>query len=148
MYKRIMVAIDGSDTAQRGLKHAIDLARDQKARLAIIQVIDVVIARAARGYRMAYIESEREHARDVTSKALDAARAAGVEAEVQTPEIERDGQHVTDAIVDAARAWQADLLVIGTHGQRGWRHLLLGSVAEGIVRAANTPVLLVRADGK
>ncbi len=40
--------------------------------------------------------------------------------------------------------WQADLIVIGTHGRRGFRHLLLGSVAEGVIRMAAQPVLLIR----
>jgi nucleotide-binding universal stress UspA family protein len=46
--------------------------------------------------------------------------------------------------VEAATAWPADLLVIGTHGRRGLDHLLLGSIAESVVRLAPMPVLLVR----
>jgi len=52
---------------------------------------------------------------------------------------------VCDLVVDAARAWRADLIVLGTHGRRGIGRLMLGSDAELIVRSAPVPVLLVRA---
>ncbi|MDA8255577.1 MAG: universal stress protein, partial [Betaproteobacteria bacterium] len=50
---------------------------------------------------------------------------------------------VADAIVADAREWGADLIVIGSHGRSGVRHLLLGSVAEGVARASTIPVLIV-----
>jgi nucleotide-binding universal stress UspA family protein len=55
---------------------------------------------------------------------------------------------IADLVVDQAKKWHADLIVIGTHGRRGISRVLLGSDAEQIVRAAPTPVLLVRARGE
>ena len=52
---------------------------------------------------------------------------------------------VADVIADEGARWPADLVVIGTHGRRGVKHLLLGSVAEDVVRASRIPVLTVRA---
>ncbi|MNT96676.1 hypothetical protein D3C72_2388300 [compost metagenome] len=52
------------------------------------------------------------------------------------------------SINEAARLWGADLLVIGTHGRRGVRRLVLGSVAEAVIRQSTTPVLLVRGEAK
>ena len=72
------------------------------------------------------------------------AKKAGVGAESRLVEVEKYGERVVDAIVDEAKRWRADLIVIGTHGRRGVSHLLLGSVAEGVVRLAPAPVLLVR----
>jgi nucleotide-binding universal stress UspA family protein len=58
--------------------------------------------------------------------------------------IETLKQSASEAIASDAETWGADLIVIGTHGRRGLRRLFLGSVAEGVARAAATPVLLIR----
>ena len=57
-------------------------------------------------------------------------------------------QRVSDVVVDQARSWGAEIIVIGTHGRRGVRRALLGSDAEQIVRLAPMPVLLVRGPGE
>jgi len=144
MYQRIMVAVDGSDTAGRGLKEAINLAKDQKAKLAIVHVIDIVVVFGAGQFPGAYIEATRELARDTIEQARKTARASGLEPEIQSPEIVTAGYHVADTIAELARDWKADLLVVGTHGRRGVSRLLIGSVAERVVRLAPCPLLLVR----
>jgi nucleotide-binding universal stress UspA family protein len=53
-------------------------------------------------------------------------------------------EHIYDVIENEATAWAADVVVIGTHGRRGIRRLLLGSVAEGLIRISSKPVLLIR----
>ena len=53
-------------------------------------------------------------------------------------------QRICDAINEEAKSWPADLIVIGTHGRHGFNHLLLGSVAEGVIRLAAKPVLVIR----
>jgi nucleotide-binding universal stress UspA family protein len=144
MYQRIMVAVDGSETAGRGLTEAINLAKDQKARLAIVHVIDLVIIDWAGDLSETYFEAMREAGLKTIEQARKIAQEAGIEAEVQTPEIVTTGFHVADTIAELAHTWNADLLVVGTHGRRGVRRVLLGSVAEGIVRVAPCPLLLVR----
>lgn len=144
MYQRIMVAVDGSDTAERGLQEAIRLAADQKAQLAIVHVIDIVVVNGAEEFSENYIDSMREYARDTLERARKSAQAAGIDAQLQSPEIVTSGYHVADKIAQIAGDWKADLLVVGTHGRRGVSRLLLGSVAERIVRMAPCPLLLVR----
>lgn len=144
MYQRIMVAVDGSETAQRGLQEAIKLAKDQKARLAIVHVIDIVVVSGAEEFSETYIDSMRDYGRNTVEQARQAAQAAGVETEVQSPEIFTSGYHVADKIAQLAGDWKADLLVIGTHGRRGVNRFLLGSVAERVVRVAPCPLLLIR----
>jgi len=144
MYQRIMVAVDGSDTARRGLQEAIDLAKDQKARLAIVHVIDLVVVYGAGQFPGSYIDSTREFGRNAIEQARKTAQAAGIEPEMQSPEIITTGYHVADTIAQLATDWKADLLVVGTHGRRGVSRLLIGSVAERIVRVAPCPLLLVR----
>lgn len=144
MYQRIMVAVDGSDTAERGLKEAVNLAKDQKAQLAIVHVIDLVVVYGAGQFPGAYIEATREFAQETIARARKLAAEAGIVPEVLSPEIVTGGYHVADTIAQVASEWKADLLVVGTHGRRGVSRLLLGSVAERIVRVAPCPLLLVR----
>jgi nucleotide-binding universal stress UspA family protein len=148
MYKRIMVAVDGSETSLRGLHEAIALAKDQNALLGIIHVIDIVVAFGAGQFPAAYVETVRAVALRTIAEVREKARAAGIEPEVLSPEIVSGGYHVSESIVAAAKQWRADLLVVGTHGYRGFRRMLLGSVAEGVVRAATMPLLLVRQEQK
>ncbi len=72
------------------------------------------------------------------------ARTAAIEFDAKMLVVETLGQHIYDAIEEEANRWPADLIVIGTHGRRGIRRLLLGSVAEGVTRVSTKPVLLIR----
>jgi nucleotide-binding universal stress UspA family protein len=75
--------------------------------------------------------------------ARDTAKAAGFEAEAVLIETETPMQQVAETIVKEATRWGADLVVMGTHGRRGFQHLMLGSVAEQTVRRSSGPVLLI-----
>jgi nucleotide-binding universal stress UspA family protein len=146
MYQRILAAVDGSSTSDRALQEAIRLAKDQQAALHIVNVIDLVPLI----WDVEFMDSDaiqralRQVGRTVIDRARETAKSTGVEAEALLAEIGTPGQRVAGRIVEAARAWPADLLVIGTHGRRGLDHLLLGSIAEGVMRLAPMPVLLVR----
>jgi nucleotide-binding universal stress UspA family protein len=89
------------------------------------------------------IQSLREDGEQLVSRAKTLAAAHGIEAEGVV--VETLGQRVADRILSEARDWQADLIVMGTHGRRGFRHLVLGSDAEAVLHDAPAPVLLVRA---
>ncbi len=69
-------------------------------------------------------------------------RQAGVG--VQKRLLQADGERIANVIVEEARRWPADLIVIGTHGRSGFSRILFGSVAEGVVHTADVPVLLIR----
>lgn len=146
MYQRIMVAVDGSATADRGLKEAIRLALDQKAKLAVVHVTDVVVAYGAGQLFGGYIDAMRKLAHDVIEHARKTLQVSGVDAEILSPEIVTAGDHVADSVAQLAHDWKADLLVVGTHGRRGVSRMLIGSVAERIVRVAPCPLLLVRGE--
>ena len=77
-------------------------------------------------------------------KAADTACAAGVE--VETRLVESEVKHVSDMLADAALEWKADLIVIGTHGRQGMERFFVGSVAERLMRKAETSRLLVRGE--
>jgi len=146
MYKNILVAVDGSSTSDRALQEAVKLAKELDSKLRIVVVVEQVMLTEEVQY-INYNEIHKAvvgYGRGVLKKAGDAAHKAGVEAETRLIESKGFGERVTDVIAHEADAWPADLIVIGTHGRRGFNHLLMGSVAEGVVRVATKPVLLIR----
>ena len=147
MYQRILVPIDGSATSDKGLDEAIALARLTGARLCLIHVLDNLSF--ATGYETCavYTDSVLPFARQAGEKILQegSARAAACGVQVETRLIDDLLPRMSELVVEQAKAWQADLIVIGTHGRRGAARVLLGSDAEQIMRMAPVPVLLVRA---
>lgn len=146
MYNHILVAVDGSDTSNLALQEALKLAKELHATLRIVNVVDVTAAYsdAAAPYAFEYQKALEAGGEKVIRDASAVAHTAGVEFDVKSIVIDRLGQHVYDAIDDEAKRWPADLVVIGTHGRRGVRRLILGSVAEGLARISSKPVLLIR----
>lgn len=150
MYRRILVAVDDSDTAQLALDHALQFAREQQARVRIVHAVESVhfLVSLAGGYPFdasALVESMREDGRRVLAAARVQAHKAGLEAETALVEGETAAERTATIVVQDALRWDADLIVVGTHGRRGLDRVVLGSVAEALVRIAHTPVLLVRA---
>ena len=146
MYARILAPVDGSPTSNRGLMEAINLAKDQKARVKLFHVIDEsFLAYDAYGVVRwdSVTQALREGAERLLAEAKDLAARNGVE--VEAAMVEAQQQRVADKILEQAREWQADIIVLGTHGRRGFRHLVLGSDAEAVVHDAPVPVLLVKA---
>lgn len=145
-YKRILVAVDGSDTSTLAMQEAIKLAKDQPATLRIIYVADsfVVVGDGVRFDFKQYESAVRGYGLSILNKMESLAQEAGVATESSIIENTEHAVRIPEKIVHDATAWHADLLVIGTHGRRGVSRLVLGSVAEGVIRMASTPVLLVR----
>ena len=150
MYKRIMVAVDESFMTSQVMEAAIELAKATGAQVAICHAIDETIL-AQREVAMMLPNSVgktearmRLGAQGFLDRLLETARAAGVEADIKL--VESEEKHVSDMLIDAAGEWQADLLVVGTHGRRGIERFFVGSVAERLVRKGQTSLLLVRGE--
>ena len=144
-YQRILVPVDGSDSALLGAREAIRLARDQGAALRYVHVVDESAVGLTLDGFVAFndiIDALRESGRDALDSACRVAREAGIEPE--SIMVEEFSGRVSDAIVEQARSWPADLIVMGTHGRRGLHHALMGSEAEGVLHKAPVPLLLVR----
>jgi len=84
----------------------------------------------------------QERGREILKDAATVAHQQGVEADTEC--VDAPLGPVGEVIVDCAQEWGADLIVIGTHGRRGIRRLVMGSDAEHVVRTATVPVLLLR----
>lgn len=145
MYPRILVAIDGSPTAERALREAIKLAAREGSTLRVVHALDLVIGEIEVPSGLdAYEASLRQSGQALLQRAARRAAKAGVKTQTGLLAVARYGDRVADEIVRDALRWRASLIVIGTHGRRGVSRALLGSVAETVVRLAGTPVLLVR----
>ena len=146
MYKRILVPVDGSSTSDFALREAIKFVIDQKAELRIIHVIEDVVP--VWDVEFLNINEIREDLRqaggNMLAKAEAVARDVGIKVETRLIEATPPGARIASVIAAEAKAWPADLIVIGTHGRRGVDHLLMGSVAEGVVRISPVPVMLIR----
>jgi nucleotide-binding universal stress UspA family protein len=142
---RILVPVDFSEQSRAALDYAASLARLSGASIDLLHVWEIptfeppgpIIAEM----RQTLWEASQSNAEQALSAFRDAASKRGIEirgsrAIAGTP---------SNAIVDAAKAGHHDLIVIGTHGRTGLSRMLIGSVAERVVRYAHCPVLAVRA---
>ena len=148
MYKRILVPIDGSDTGRRGLKEAIALATGQKATLCLLHVTNdfPFMSEMPRAFDFEeYREELQQYGRNLLEDGKKLAASLGLEVETLLRDLK--GGRVADAILQEAKSSGCDLIVIGTHGRRGFSRALLGSDAESVLRDSPVPVLLVRAPG-
>jgi nucleotide-binding universal stress UspA family protein len=144
MFKRILVPVDGSDTSNKALVAALELARTTGGSVRLIHAMDDLIYLSGYEYSGDVVGLLREQARKILDGAAAIAASAGTPAEQEL--IEATGTRLGDIVAKAARDWNADLIVVGTHGRRGVGRVLLGSGAEQIIRAAPSPVLVIRDD--
>jgi nucleotide-binding universal stress UspA family protein len=140
-FRRILLAVDDSPSAAHAADVAIELARSLGSEIALIHAIDPTLGYApgsgvppADLLKLAEQEGKRLLAEFRARVTLG--RPALEFAPLGTP---------ADAIVSAAGQWPADLIVLGSHGRGGLSRLMLGSVAEAVMRHAPCPVLVVRA---
>jgi nucleotide-binding universal stress UspA family protein len=150
MFQRILVPIDGSPTSAAGLRQAIALAEDQGATLYLLHVVDELVvtqgfdgtAFAVQSEIDAVINALRRQGKRLLDKAAEAANRRSVKYE--TLLVDTFGHAVADVIAEQAKKRRVGLIVMGTHGRRGITRLVMGSDAEGVVRSARVPVMLVR----
>lgn len=136
--RRILLATDLSPASESATDQALALARELRATLLVVSVIDPEITTALRGLveRM----DQRRAAREAAAQALVArGRRAGIAVSFLVWEGEPG-----PAIVDAARSEAADLVVVGSHGRGRVERFVLGSVSDHVVRHAPCPILIVR----
>jgi nucleotide-binding universal stress UspA family protein len=151
MYRHILAAIDGSETSARALDVALQLARESGAELQPLYVVDVPpMVYNAPSYDPSIVRdaflAEGEHVTDEALARMKHDSVQGAPRIIETNLVDADFD-VAHCILHAAADLKADLVVMGTHGRRGVRRLLLGSVAERFLRMAQCPVLMIPAHG-
>lgn len=145
LYAHILVPLDGSPTSDRGLQEAIHVASELKSKLRLLHVIDdfpMLAELSTLSSFEAGIQQMRQYGESVLAKALAQATMAHVEAETVLREVTQG--RIADVVIEEAGKTACDLIVIGTHGRRGFSRLALGSDADRVVRGSAVPVLLVR----
>jgi nucleotide-binding universal stress UspA family protein len=142
MYKRILVPVDGSTTSMNGLEKAIRLSKTSGAKLRILHVVDGIAFSREHSMFTATAEKFRESGRKLLKEAVAQARQQQVQADSHM--VENLTGRAADTIAKEAAKWKADVIVMGTHGRRGFNRLMLGSDAELVARTATVSVLLVQ----
>lgn len=147
MYKKILVATDGSTLSKKAVSNAIELAALCEAELVAVKVVP--------RYPQSYFEGglalqaaevsrvEKQWAEDgqaVVDAVQQAALAKGVKAKGVTVKSDL----VSDAIIAAAKKHKCDLIVMASHGRRGIKRLLLGSETQLVLTHSHVPVLVLR----
>ena len=149
MYKHILIAIDGSDVGQKGLEHGLSLAKTLKAEAIVITVSEPFPFSGGDGVfgysptetvMTDYRAGQEQAANAVLAAAAQAAERIGVTADV----VHMPDAPPAEAIIDTAKTRNCDLIVMGSHGRRGFGRLLLGSKTAEVVTHSQIPVLVVR----
>ena len=142
MERRVLVAYDDSSQSTEALEFALEEFAD--ATLVVLTIVDPAEANTRRAFSMPTFASEwyeeaREEAEDRLAEATELATAVGVDIETAV-EVGRPSK----TIVEYAREHDCDHIVTGSHGRSGVSRILLGSVAETVVRRSPVPVTVVR----
>jgi nucleotide-binding universal stress UspA family protein len=151
MYRNIMLTVDGSATSDAALDAAAKLVREG-ARLQAIPVVDNPALTFPPPYGVSYDvgamrDAMIENGENTLRLALERLHTQGVDnAETHLVDLTSTiSSNIASAILTEAKRFPADIIVIGSHGRRGLKRVVLGSVAEEVMRSSNIPILLVRA---
>ena len=144
MFKRILVPTDGSDITAHAVDTAIQLAKVHGAQLLTLSVMEPFPYSAVSEIQpvppQEFIDAQQRVATQRVEAVSAAAAAQGLSCKACTIE----ALHAWEAIVDHARAEKADLIVMASHGRKGFAALLLGSEAQKVLTHIETPVLIVK----
>ena len=147
-FKRILVAVDGSDNAVRAAKVAVTLAEKFSAELIVCHTIQTPFRSFAQNgiavptnLLNEYMTAAREDAKNTVDRVMRLAEIDHVKA---VRVIQENVFSIVEAIVNLAEDKHVDLIVVGTRGQSGFKKLLMGSVSSGVLSHAPCPVLVVR----
>ena len=138
-FRTILHPTDFSPGSAAAFAAACDLARDYDARLVVLHAFGPAVPIGTEGV---IVSSDLDELRAIARKELDAVRPTN--STVRVERVVREGPS-TQAILDAAKEFDANLIVMGTHGRTGFQRLVLGSVTEEVLRQAPCPVLTVKA---
>jgi nucleotide-binding universal stress UspA family protein len=146
MFKHILLGTDGSAASEHAASIAVELARQNGAKLTVLYVVDpypyLGIGETNPLGFQAYMAAAQQHGAQAHAKVAELCAAAEPKVHVEA----RLGEDVTAArgIVQMAQDEGADLVVVGSHGRAGVARLVLGSVAAKVVAQSPVPVLVVR----
>lgn len=139
---KILVPVDFSEHSQKALRYALAFASQFGAQVTLVHIVEQMVYPGDWMYPPLAVT---EFAPKKREQMLERLRAMDAGSGVKTQHIVRLGR-AWQEVVEVAKELKSDLLILATHGYTGLKHVLLGSVAEKIVRHAPCPVLSVRPD--
>ena len=145
MYANILLSTDGSDVARKGVKHGIALAKALNAKVTVITVTEPLPGSASTWVPSPemvdrYDAACQEHA----SKVLDEARTIAEQKGISAEFLHVPNAPAATSIIEIAKSRGCDLIVMGSHGRRGLRKLMVGSETSEVLADGSVPVLVVR----
>ncbi|WP_339228393.1 universal stress protein [Oceanobacillus sp. FSL K6-2867] len=140
-YHNILVAVDGSEAAEKAFRKSLDIAKRNNARLILAHVVDSRSFATAEAYDRTLSERAEEYAKDLLGKYAENANAAGLNDLIRCVEY---GSPKVKIAKDIADNFNADLIICGATGMNAVERFLIGSVSESITRYASCDVLVVR----
>ena len=148
MYKNILIATDGSDLANKAVKEGLTLAKAVNASVNIVTVTEPlsdleIEAQIQAGHSQA-VETYNTLAEDKAENILSAVTSTAKNMDVTCKTIHVPARHPAEAIVASARTNNFDLIIMASHGRRGIKKALLGSVANEVITHSKVPVLVYR----
>jgi len=149
-FSKILVAIDGSEISMKAAVYAMDIVKKNKSQLTALTVLDISTPRrisssfiTAPTYGLKELEEKRKEAQQWLDK-FEKLAAKENNVKLKSEIIEDPISRVGSAIVDYAERENVDLIVIGSRGRTGFKKMLLGSTASGVVTYATCPVMVVK----
>ena len=149
--RRILVPMDFSECSRRGLRYAVAMAERFGSEIVLVHAIEAPLNLPPQTLVRLDPEGPAMPIMDYVREAADR-RLNAMLAELSLASIPAQGVisvgDVRDVVLENAKTHNVDMIVMGTHGRKGLRHLLIGSVAEDIVRRSEVPVLTTRMHGE
>ena len=143
-YQNILVPVDGSELALSVVKHAAELAKAFNSKVTIVEVMTLDPYIAAEYLSAGQTNVMIERAREFIQSNIDAAKAQfeaqGITAETKLLE----GESISRTIIKAVDELNVDLIVLSSHGLSGIKKLLMGSVAQSLIKESKVPVFVVK----
>lgn len=136
MYKKIIVAVDGSETARQALVEAENIAKIYNAEVCIVHAIVLTMG--------GDLEADKKVGQDIIDRAKSTVTLQNVETKLLVSESGFGLIGIIETIAATVTNWDADLVVVGTANRRGLKRFLIGSVAEQLITHVDASVLLVR----
>ena len=144
LLKKILVATDFGEASDSALSYGRDLARTYGAKLHVLHVAENLFARYRDDGSMVVLPQMQTDVENAARKRLEGLVTDEDRTMLRAEPVVLTALGTAEAIVEYAKAHTVDIIVMGTHGRRALSHLLMGSVAERVVRMAPCPVLTVR----
>ena len=147
MYKRILVATDGSELSGKAVDHAIALAKVHGAELVALKVTQLQVDDHWDGQirRDASEKATQEKSRaEISQAVVDGVKASAQAAGVSARALTEKSNFIADTVIEVAKKQDCDLIVMASHGRRGLARVLLGSETQHVLTHSHIPVLVLR----